>query len=100
VSARSAEDVLYRRELEGIDREHADIAVIVTLTRSPPTGWAGHSRRVDKAMLADVAWPPRQGPRCFVCGPTGFVEAVARGLLDLGYDPGDIRTERFGPSGG
>jgi ferredoxin-NADP reductase len=35
----------------------------------------------------------------YVCGPTGFVEAVANTLVDLGHDPGSIRTERFGPTG-
>jgi ferredoxin-NADP reductase len=100
VSARSAEETLYRRELLGIGREQADIAVIQTLTRNQPVGWAGLRRRVDKSMLADVAWPPQQGPRCFVCGPTGFVETVAGALLELGHDPTDIKTERFGPSGG
>jgi ferredoxin-NADP reductase len=35
-----------------------------------------------------------------VCGPTGFVEQVAGGLVRIGHDPGRIRTERFGPTGG
>jgi ferredoxin-NADP reductase len=35
-----------------------------------------------------------------VCGPTGFVEHAANLLLGVGYPPADIRTERFGPSGG
>jgi ferredoxin-NADP reductase len=35
-----------------------------------------------------------------VCGPTGFVEAVANILIDLGHDPRRIKTERFGPTGG
>jgi ferredoxin-NADP reductase len=36
----------------------------------------------------------------FVCGPTGFVETVADLLVDAGHQPGKIKTERFGPSGG
>ena len=39
-------------------------------------------------------------PDVFVCGPTGFVEAVADFLVDAGHDPRRIRTERFGPTGG
>jgi ferredoxin-NADP reductase len=34
-----------------------------------------------------------------VCGPTGFVEAVADLLVDQGHAPKRIKTERFGPSG-
>ena len=33
-------------------------------------------------------------------GPTGFVESIARTLTGLGLSPGQVRTERFGPSGG
>jgi len=36
----------------------------------------------------------------YVCGPTGFVEAVADLLVAKGHDTERIRTERFGPSGG
>ncbi len=47
-------------------------------------------------MLREVAWPPGDGALAYVCGPTSFVEAVARGLVVLGHAPERIRTERFG----
>ena len=49
-----------------------------TRTHSHPTGWTGFSRRIDREMLADVAFAPSQQPLCMVCGPTPLVEAVAR----------------------
>ena len=51
-------------------------------------------------MLAEVAWSPAERPRCFVCGPTGLVEAAATALVKLGHEPGRVKTERFGPMGG
>jgi ferredoxin-NADP reductase len=99
VSARTADEVIYAAELEAIARDHPGVQVIETLTRTPPPGWSGYRRRVDRAMLAEVVWPAMEEPRCYVCGPTGFVEAVAAALVDLGHDPGDVRTERFGPTG-
>ncbi|MBQ1017681.1 hypothetical protein KBX71_07335 [Micromonospora sp. D93] len=36
----------------------------------------------------------------FVCGPTGFVETVADLLVGSGHNPANIRTERFGATGG
>jgi ferredoxin-NADP reductase len=36
----------------------------------------------------------------FICGPTPLVESVAGGLRDLGYEAAQIKTERFGPTGG
>jgi ferredoxin-NADP reductase len=99
-SSRSAAEVIYGAELGAMAAGQQGIEVIQTLTRSQPAGWSGYRRRVDRAMLAEIAWPVADKPRCYVCGPTGFVETVASALVDLGYDPGDIRTERFGPTGG
>jgi ferredoxin-NADP reductase len=73
---------------------------VFTYTRRAPEGWTGYARRVDSGILADVAFPPDAGARTYVCGPTGFVEAVANDLVALGHDPANIRTERFGATGG
>jgi ferredoxin-NADP reductase len=51
-------------------------------------------------MLADTAWRPAEKPLAFTCGPTALVETVANYLLELGYEPERIKTERFGPTGG
>jgi ferredoxin-NADP reductase len=99
-SSRSWEDVIYRTELEF----PADgVTVFHTLTRSQPPSWSGYARRVDRQMLAEVAWPaappPSGGPLAYVCGPTSFVESVATSLVGLGYPAERIRTERFGATG-
>jgi ferredoxin-NADP reductase len=51
-------------------------------------------------MVREVAWPKQQSPIAFICGPTSFVESAAALLVDLGYDPLRIKTERFGATGG
>jgi ferredoxin-NADP reductase len=48
--------------------------------------------------VVEAAWPSATRPLVYVCGPTGFVEAVADALVTLGHDPDRIRTERFGPT--
>ena len=50
-------------------------------------------------MLEATGFPAGQNPRAFVCGPTPFVEAVANGLVALGYREDRVKTERFGPTG-
>jgi ferredoxin-NADP reductase len=100
VSSRAPDEVIYSSELGMIDTDQAGVEVIQTFTRAQPPGWSGYRRRVDREMLADIAWPATDKPRCYVCGPTGFVEAVATALVELGHEPGNIRTERFGPTGG
>jgi ferredoxin-NADP reductase len=99
-SSRSFEDVIYRDELDAMARRDRDLRVVNTLTRKQPEGWLGHRRRIDRELLAEACFPPEQSPRTFVCGPTPLVEGVSRLLVELGYDPYAIRTERFGPSGG
>jgi ferredoxin-NADP reductase len=61
--------------------------------------WTGHRGRVDRELLADVAWMASDEPLTYVCGLSGFVEAVANGLVDNGHQPARIRTERFGSTG-
>ena len=75
-------------------------AVAVTLTREQSPTWTGRRGRVDPALLDEPGWDVGATPRCFVCGPTPFVEAVADSLVALGHHPSAIRTERFGPTGG
>jgi ferredoxin-NADP reductase len=99
LSARTEADVIYRSELQARAAEHNGFELFPTLTRAGPEGWTGYRRRVDAAMLAEVAWPPEERPRIYICGPTGFVEVVARALVAAGHDPTLIRTERFGPTG-
>lgn len=99
LSSRSHDDIIYRDELARLTAEDG-IEVVHTLTRSQPSGWTGPTRRVDKEMLKEFAWPVGHGSLCYVCGPTGFVETVASALVELGHDAESIRTERFGPSGG
>jgi ferredoxin-NADP reductase len=96
-SARSWEEIIYRDELTR-KPESDGFDVRLTLTRRQPEGWKGYSRRIDRELLADVAFPPDAMPRTYVCGPTGFVETAAQALVDLGHPPSSIRTERFGPT--
>ena len=99
-SSRSFEEVIYGRELDELAARDDGLEVFHTLTRSRPPGWRGYARRIDTALLREVAWPAEQLPLVFVCGSTGFVESAASGLVELGYAPETIRTERFGATGG
>ena len=99
-SSRSWEDLIYRDDLASLAGRRDGLEVVHTLTRSQPPRWAGYRRRVDRELLREIAWPADGGARAFVCGPTAFVETVASGLVDIGYPPELVKTERFGPTGG
>jgi ferredoxin-NADP reductase len=87
-SVRSADDVIYADEL-GDD-------ALLTFTGEPPPGWHGHTGRIDAAIVAEAATGPGTA---FICGSNGFVEAASALVLDAGFEPGRVRTERFGPTG-
>ena len=99
-SWRTAEDAIYREELAHLAARRDGIEVTHTLTRSAPSSWRGHTRRIDREMLVDALPSPGATPFAYVSGPTALVEAVADLLVDLGHPSERVRTERFGPTGG
>jgi ferredoxin-NADP reductase len=99
-SSRSLEDIIYRDELDAMVSRNSDVHVVYALTREQPKDWTGHRGRIDKGFLSANCFPPSRCPTIYVCGPTALVESVSSLLVGLGFDPFDIKTERFGPSGG
>jgi ferredoxin-NADP reductase len=98
-STRAPETLLYREERHRLGGQDPTLRLHVAYTRRAPAGWEGPVGRLDAAQLTALGWPPADRPACFVCGPTGYVEAIANLLIDQGHDPQRIKTERFGPSG-
>jgi ferredoxin-NADP reductase len=99
-SSRRWDEMIYRDAIARLADEDSTLEVALTFTREPPQGWPGFRRRIDRMMVAEVAWPPSERPHVFVCGPTALVETAATALVELGHDPALVKTERFGPTGG
>jgi ferredoxin-NADP reductase len=72
-------------------------AVLERLTWQPATLQAVH-RVTPSAGRSTLVAPGclQDRPRCFVCGPTPFVEADIELLLHAGHNRQQIRAERFG----
>ena len=99
-SSRNFEDIIYYNELEKLRSLNHGVQVFHTLTRSQPPDWKGYARRLDQEMLMEVAQPLGRSVQVFICGPTLLVEAAANALVKIGIRSDQIRTERFGPTGG
>jgi ferredoxin-NADP reductase len=99
-SSRTPEDVIYADELEHLVERDDGLRVLHTFTRGQPPGWTGYARRIDREMVGDVLRTTGRTAQAYVCGPTPLVESVAEALVALGLMPGQVKTERFGPSGG
>jgi ferredoxin-NADP reductase len=97
-SARTEKDLLYREELTMLQGDDRD--VYITLTREPASTWSGRRGRIDHNLLSELSSSAADDLLCFICGPTPFVESVANALVALGITPGNVKTERFGPTNG
>jgi ferredoxin-NADP reductase len=86
-SVRTPHDVFYRDELGE--------ETTLTYTRRTPEAWTGATGRINAELVARTAWTDGIA---YVCGPNRFVDTAAELLMQSGYDPERIRTERFGPS--
>lgn len=89
--------VYYAEELAHL-QEHG-VTVDIRYSRRVPEGSALVPHRIGAEDLAALTVLPAEQPSVFVCGPTGFVEAVSDALLAIGHPQERIRTERFGPTG-
>lgn len=87
-SVRTGDDVIFAGELGD--------ETTLTFSRSAPEGWTGRTGRIDEKMVAEAAF---DSGWAFVCGSNGFVESATDLLLEAGYEPDRIKTERFGPTG-
>ena len=92
-SVRTPQDVFFAAELEELATTYRRTTVY---TREVPEGWPLLPGRVTRDVLAEHTISASEAPSVFVCGPTGFVEAVADWLVELGHDPARVKTERFG----
>ena len=93
-SVRSPEDALYRDEIDELMT--GGLEVTWAYTRRAPEDWPQPVGRLNTGTIDAATWSTDLDPLMFVCGPTGFVEAVADTLVALGHEPGRVKTERFG----
>ena len=88
-----------RRSVAALTTRGPELDVEIRYTREAPEAHPGDVGRLDAAALARMVLPAEHAPWCFVCGPTGFVEATIAHLVAAGHDPGRIKAERFGGTG-
>jgi ferredoxin-NADP reductase len=93
-SARTPADVYFADELAALAGPAFGLDLVYT--RAAPDGWPDAIGRLTQGTLAARTIPAAERPRIYVCGSTGFVEAIARWLQELGHAAADIHTERFG----
>jgi ferredoxin-NADP reductase len=99
-SVREPAAVFYRDELQALSDHNQYVSLTYAYTRITPRDWPRPPGRIDAALIANATWPSNLAPTCYVCGPTSFVEGATDLLIASGDSRDQIRTERFGPTGG
>jgi len=97
-SARSTDEMLFREELEHLERRHPNLSVLcMAETRTPGTSWLGPEGRLTRELLQEAV-PDLGRRRVHLCGPPAMVAAMKALLQELGVRPEQLRTEAFGPA--
>ncbi|TXH99236.1 MAG: oxidoreductase [Rhizobium sp.] len=97
MSARTKRDTLFGDELRAAGEPQSGFSFALALTREPATCGSDFSRRIDAAMVAEVAARlPAPPGYVFVCGSNAFVNVAVDGALAAGLNAASIKTERYG----
>jgi len=95
---RTAQDFIFREELEYLRKRHANAHVAATMSdEEEGTSWPGARGNISKEFIARTV-PDIARRRVHVCGPPAMMQAVKAELLELGVVKDKIKTEAFGPA--
>jgi len=84
-SAKTEQDLIFRKELDLLDHRSPGFRVALTLTDPPAGGaWDGLRGRLDNEMLHRIA-PDLEERRVLACGPSGFLDKLKQLLAGNGF---------------
>ena len=93
-SVKTGADILYKMELEELQRANPNIKVVVTLTQDN-NGWKGEKGRVSTDMISRHL--PNAGEfSWWICGPLEMIKSMRQSLESLGADPKSMKMEGWG----
>ncbi|MBL8879201.1 MAG: 2Fe-2S iron-sulfur cluster binding domain-containing protein [Phycisphaerales bacterium] len=96
-ACRTTQDFVFREELERLQRRHANLHVVATMTRAEGTVWMGAKGRLTRELIVESV-PDIAKRRVHLCGPPPMMDAMRAILLEAGVPGDQIKTEAFGPA--
>lgn len=95
-SARTPNDIVFQRELEHICSRIANFNLSVICERVEiGQAWNGYRGFLDESKLNMIA-PDFMNRRIFCCGPTPYMRAIRKLLVENGFDMSFYHEESFG----
>jgi glycine betaine catabolism B len=92
--AKSPRDIIFRQELEDLQRRFPNLHLLVTLTRTEGLEWAGRTGRITGELLNQTI-PDLSSQPVFICGPAAMMEQTIQLLREQGVPAEQIRSEAF-----
>lgn len=81
-------DILVRKELEEVEKEHPDQFKLWYTVDTPSDEWKYSTGFVSELMIKDNLHPPSPDTLVLMCGPPPMIKIACIPNLDkLGYDP-------------
>jgi ferredoxin-NADP reductase len=95
-SARSPQDIIFRRELEVMTAQHPNFHLALTMTRAGVgEPWWGFTGRLTDRLLEIIA-PDFKERMIYVCGPDTFMKGVKTLVEGMGFPMVNYHQESFG----
>jgi ferredoxin-NADP reductase/DMSO/TMAO reductase YedYZ heme-binding membrane subunit len=92
--AKTPRDIIFRRELEDLQKRFPNLRLHVTLTRAQGTEWAGRHGRITAELLKETVAGLARHP-VYICGPASMMEPTIQILRELGVPNNQIKSEAF-----
>jgi len=92
--AKTPQDIIFRQELDDLQRRFPNLHLLVTLTRADGLEWAGRKGRITGELLTQ-AIPNLAARPVFICGPASMMEPTMQLLRQLGVPGDQIKSEAF-----
>ena len=92
--AKTPQDIIFRQELEDLQRRFSNLHLLVTLSRAEGTEWTGRTGRITAELLTQTI-PNLAKQPVYICGPDSMMQATISLLRELGVPAGQIRIEAF-----
>lgn len=91
-SVRVKDWILFKKELDSLQKKHPGIKVVITLTREKEGSWEGETGRIDCPMILRYVKKPAEFD-WFICGSPKLVKAMRECLTEAGADPKKLKME-------
>jgi len=93
-SAKTPRDIIFRRELDELQKRFRNLRLHVTLTRAEEKEWTGKKGRITAELLKELVPDIARHP-VYICGPAAMMEPTIKLLNELGVPKEQIKAEAF-----